>query len=83
MPVCDVRSITQKGQIGLGYSAYMTKVLISGNGKLGQFRFDTAYMQQDGGIGLLSTHHDHLYFGDIQGVHVAITIGIGARGPIV
>ena len=83
MPLCDGGSITQKGQIRLGYSSYMTKVLIAGNGKLGQFRFDTAYMRQDRGIALLSTHHDQLYFGDIDGVHVAVTIGISAWGSII
>jgi len=61
----------------------MTKVLVSRKGKLGQFRFDAAYMQQDRGIALLSIHHDQLYFGDINGVHVAVTIGISAWGSIV
>ena len=61
----------------------MTKVLVSGNGKLGQFRFDAAYMQQDRGIDLLVAHYEQLYFGDINGVHVAVTIGIGAWGSIV
>lgn len=83
MPLCDGGSITQKGQMRLGYSSYMTKVLVSGKGKLGQFRFDAAYMQQDRGIDLLVTHYEQLYFGDIEGVHVAVTIGISAWGSIV
>jgi len=79
MPLCDMRSITQKGQIRLGYSTYVTKVLIMGRSKLGQFSFDTAYMWQDRGIGLLFPRHDHLYFGDIEGVYVAVAISISAR----
>lgn len=61
----------------------MTKVLIARNGKLAQFRFDTAYMRQDRGIDLLSTHHNQLYFGNIEGVYVAVTIGISAQRSIV
>jgi hypothetical protein len=79
MPVCDVPSITQKGQIGLVYSTYMTKVLMSGEGRARPSRSDTAYVQEDRETDLSFTHYDHLYFGDIQGIHVAITIGIGAR----
>ncbi len=61
----------------------MTKVLIAGNGKLGQFRFDTISMQQDRGIDLSFAYHNQLYLCDIKRVDVAITIGIGARGSIV
>jgi len=61
----------------------MAKVLVSENGKLGQFRFDTVYMRQDRGIVLLSTHYDQFYFGNIEGVYVAVTIGISAQRSVV
>ena len=83
MPLYDGGSITQKGQIGLGYSSYITKVLMAGNGKLGQFRFGAAYMRQVRGIDLSFTRHNQLHFGNIEGVYVAVTIGIGARRSIV
>ena len=78
MPVCDVPSITQKGQIGLVYSAYITKVLMSGEGRTRPSRLDTVYVQEYREADLSFAHYDHLYFSDIQSVHVAITIGIGA-----
>lgn len=78
MPVCDVPSITQKGQIGLVYSAYMTKVLMSGEARGGRPGSKLLTCRGDREADFSFTHYDHLYFGDIQGVHFAITIGIGA-----
>ncbi len=83
MPLYDGGSITQKGQIRLGHSTYITKVLMAGNGKLGQFRFGAAYMRQVRGIDLLCTRHNQLYFADIEGVYIAVTIGISAWGSTV